>query len=483
MWELIRENKRKSIIVFMAMGIVLMALSYLIGAVWFPPGGGFAGVIIAVLLWVIWSLISYFSGSSIVLLSSHAKRVTPQIHPQLFNVVEEMKIAAGLPVMPEVYIIDEPSPNAFATGRDPSHSAIAVTAGLLNLLNRDELEGVISHEMSHILNRDILYMTFCGVMLGSIVMISEVFLRSLWYTGSSRRYRSSLGGGQGQVIVMVAAIVLALLAPLLAYIFYFSISRKREYLADASGVRLTRYPEGLASALEKISRTNIPLPSANKITAPMYIAAPIKKNKRSKTVKAHLFDTHPPIEERIKILRNMMQGAGYINYLEAFHSVTGDKGPIMPPSALHDTNDISIRKPSVEKEEPSSPKKQARQLGDLMRAVNNYVFLTCACGLKIKIPPDFKQSKVTCPRCGRKLDVPIKNIKNAAAVMGAAKIHNDAGIDGQHIEKPFYVRKARDGWESLSCPCGNLIQISPDFSGKYVVCPHCGRKIEVVHLS
>ena len=467
------------------MGLVLIALSYFVGTVWFPPDGGTLGIIIAVFLWIIWSLVSYFSGDSIVLLSSHAKEVTPQIHPQLFNVVEEMKIAANIPVMPKVYIIDEPSPNAFATGRDPSHSAIVVTAGLLSRLNRDELQGVISHEMSHIINRDVLYMTFCGVMLGSIVMISEVFLRSLWYSGSTRRYRSSSGGGQAQAIIMLVAIAFAILAPLLAYIFYFSISRKREYLADASGVRLTRYPEGLASALEKISNVKIPLPCANKITAPMYIASPLKKTKQDKIGKTHLFDTHPPIERRIKILRNMMGGAGYINYLEAFHNVTGDKEAIMPPSALHDIADTSFRKPSsVEKEDVGSPKDQARQLGDLMRAVNNYAFLACACGLKIKIPPDFKQNKITCPRCGRQLDVPLRDLKSSAAVIGAGtaaqKVQqkNDDTQVREHIEKPFYVRKT-NGWETLSCPCGNLIQISPAFAGKYAVCPRCGRKIEV----
>jgi heat shock protein HtpX len=254
MWELIEENKRRSWIIFMSMGIFLIVLGYFIGAVWFPPEGGMFGILIALCIWVILSLISYSSGDSILLLTSRAREISHDVHPQLFNIVEEMRIASSLPAMPKIYIIDEPAPNAFATGRSPQRSAIAVTAGLLSRLNRDELQGVIAHEMAHIMNRDVLYVTFAGVMLGSIVMLSELFLRSLWYSStSSRRYRvsSSKGGGQVQAVIFIVAIVLAILAPIIARLFYFALSRRREYLADASAVRLTRFPQGLASALER----------------------------------------------------------------------------------------------------------------------------------------------------------------------------------------------------------------------------------------
>jgi len=467
------------------MGIVFIALSYFIGAVWFPPSGGGVGIVLAVFLWVIWSLISYFSGDSIILMSSRAMRVTRDIHPQLFNVTEEMKIAAGLSAMPKIYIMDEPSPNAFAAGRDPKHSAIVVTAGLLSRLNRDELQGVIAHEMSHILNRDVLYLTFCGVMLGSIVIISEIFLRTLFFTGSSRRYRTSSGGGQTQLIMMLIAVVLAILAPLLAYIFYFSISRKREYLADASGVRLTRYPEGLASALEKISQVKLPLHSANKITAPMFIINPLKKVKNGKMVKAHLFDTHPPIDKRIQILRGMMGGVNYTNYIASLNKVTGSKGMIMPSSSLADTENISFRKSAGEETGAQTPKDQARQLGDLMRAVNNYAFLVCICGLKIKIPPNFKKDKISCPRGGRQLDVPLNGINTAAAALGSAiglsqqaEPFKAPGTGDEKTEHSVYVRKT-NGWESAACPCGNLLRTSPLFTGQYIVCSHCGRRIEI----
>ena len=402
MWELIRENQRKSWILFLAMGACLLALGYAIGAAWMPhQDGGIFGIMIAGLVWFFMSLISYFSGDSILLGMSGAKEVSHDVHPQLFNIVEEMKIAANLPAMPRIYIIDSPAPNAFATGRSPEKSAIAVTAGLLSMLNRDELQGVIAHEMSHVMNRDVLYMTFAGVLLGSIVILSEFFLRSQYYSSYSRRYRSSSrDNDQAQVVMMVVAILFAILAPILARLFYFSLSRRREYLADASGVRLTRYPEGLASALEKISRPDIKLARANRVTASMYIVNPLKSSKRNI---ASAFSTHPPIEERVKILRSMMQGVNYKQYAEAFSKVKGNAS-LMPPSALADSENVPVRKPSAPAQDARTPKQKARDLGDLMRVINKYLFIPCACGLMIKIPPDFNRETVICPRCHRKHD-------------------------------------------------------------------------------
>ena len=174
MWELIQQNRRKSLLLFFLMGCCLVLLGYLLGAAYLPPDGGMIGITLALIIWIILSLISFFAGDSIVLGISGAQEITPDIHPQLFNVVEEMKIAASLPAMPRVYIIDSAAPNAFATGRKPEKCAIAVTAGLLAKLNRDELQGVVAHETSHVVNRDALFMTFAGIMLGSIVLISEV---------------------------------------------------------------------------------------------------------------------------------------------------------------------------------------------------------------------------------------------------------------------------------------------------------------------
>jgi len=308
-----------------------------------------------VAVWAVWSLVSYFAGDSILLRTSGAREVSPDVHPQLFNVVEEMKIASGLPAMPRVYIIKARAPNAFAMGRKPEKAAVAVTAGLLSQLNRDELQGVIAHEVSHIKNRDIMFMTFAGIMLGSIVLISHIFLRSLWFSGgSSRRYSSSKsggGGGQAQVIIMLVVIAVAILAPIMAQLLYFAISRKREYLADASAARFTRYPEGLASALEKISNNKLDLSKANKVTAPMYIANPLKKKGKQLS---NLSSTHPPLKERIRILRTMSGGANYLQYQAAFADVKGKGSSIIPKSGIEEAarSPSASGSPGGQKKEP-----------------------------------------------------------------------------------------------------------------------------------
>ena len=475
MWELIQANKRRSVFIFICMGACLIILGYFLGVALIGPNGGFLGLLIAFLIWFILSLISYFSGDSIILQVSRAKEVSHDVHPRLYNIVEEMKIAANLPVMPKIYIIDDPAPNAFATGRKPERCAIAVTAGLLSKLNRDELQGVVAHEMSHILNRDVLFVTFAGILLGTIVIISEVFLRSLWYGGASRRYRVSKGGGgggQAQLVIIVVAVVLAILAPILARLFYFALSRKREYLADASAVRLTRYPEGLASALDKISTVKLDLASANKVTAPMYIVNPLKK----KGMKiADLTSTHPPISERVMILRRMMRGAGYSNYQEAYAEFKPKSSTIIPPSGLREKEAVVIRKPSPEEVTKQGAKDKTRELGDLMRAVNKYAFLICACGLKIKAPPDFKKSKISCPRCKREMEVPLAEVAAVTAAAGAALKKETAAKESSPLE---YAKKT-DGWETISCSCGQPVQLSPVFAGTHITCKACGRVTKI----
>jgi len=424
MWELIRANKRNSIILMVLMAVVLLLLGYIIGSI-FDPAGGFLGLAIAprhhiqpqqviktnhaglwgmafaATLWFILMLVSFLSGDQILLNASKAQRITHDVHPQLFNIVEEMKIAAGLPAMPKVYIIADPAPNAFATGRSPQTASVAVTAGLLGRLNRDELQGVIAHEMSHILHRDILYVTLAGIMLGSIVIISQVFLRGMFYSsmGSRRRYSGGgKGGGQAQLIILLIAIIAAILAPIMAYLLYFALSRRREYLADAGAARLTRYPEGLASALEKIAGDKSPqLTAANKVTAPMYIVNPFKKAKGMKL--SDLTSTHPPISERVKILRNMSGGASFKDYSDSYSKITHHK-TIVPPAALT-KEDIALREAGAEAKKELRRETQFRQVGDIMRKVNAFIFLTCVCGLKLKIPPNYKSDKVKCPRCKR----------------------------------------------------------------------------------
>ncbi len=413
MWELIRANKRNSIVLMVLMALVLLILGFVIGLGFFGPEGGFFGLIIATAIWLILTLISFSSGDQILLAASKARPITHDDHPQLFNIVEEMKIAAGLPAMPKVYIIADPAPNAFATGRSPQTASVAVTAGLLGRLNRDELQGVVAHEISHILHRDILYVTLAGIMLGSIVLLSQVFLRGMFYRsmmGSRRRYSSGgKGGGQAQLILLIVAIIAAILAPILAYLFYYALSRKREYLADAGAARLTRYPEGLASALEKIANDPSPqLATVNKVTAPMYIVNPFKKKKQMKL--SDLTSTHPPISERIRILRNMSHGASFRDYSEAFTKATHSK-TVVPAFALT-KEEVALRQAEAKAEKEQRQQAQMRQVGDIMRRVNDFVFLTCLCGLKLKIPPNYKGSKVKCPRCKRQLDLPAKTRKS-----------------------------------------------------------------------
>ncbi len=413
MWELIRANKRNSIILMVLMAATLLFLGYIIGAAFFGPKAGFTGLIIASAVWLILAMVSFSSGDQILLRVSKAVPVTHDKHPRLFNIVEEMKIAAGLPAMPKIYIIPDPAPNAFATGRSPQSASVAATAGLLGRLNRDELQGVIAHEISHILHRDILYVTLAGIMLGSIVLISQVFLRSMFYSsmmGSRRRYSAGRGGGQAQLIMLVIAVIAAILAPIMAYLLYFALSRRREYLADAGAARLTRYPEGLASALEKIASDKSPqLATVNKVTAPMYIVNPFKKAKGMKL--SDLTSTHPPISERIRILRGMSGGASFKNYSDSYSKITHRK-TVVPPTALT-KEDISLREASAEAKKKQRLETRMRQVGDIMREVNQFVFLTCLCGLVLKIPPNYKSDKVQCPRCKRILPL-TKNIQAAA---------------------------------------------------------------------
>ena len=251
MWEQIRSNQIRSVVLTIGMGALLILIGYFLGLAF---DSAIAGLVIAILLWVILSLVAYFQGDSILLGMSRARKIKPDDHPRLYNVVEEMKIASGLEKMPDIYIIDDPALNAFATGRDPNKASVAITSGLLQKLNRDELQGVMAHEISHIKNRDVLLMAMCGVLLGTIVILAYYGSRFLFLGGAgSRRSSSSKGGGQGQIIILVVALVFMILAPIFAQLIYFAISRKREYLADASSALYTRYPEGLASALEKLA--------------------------------------------------------------------------------------------------------------------------------------------------------------------------------------------------------------------------------------
>ena len=296
MWEQISSNKVKSGFLVGFFIIFVVFLGWLFGrtTVWGPAAPILAAVIAGGAAWG-----SYYNSDRMVLAISRAKPAEKEDHPHLYHSVEGLAIAAGIPT-PKLYIIDDTAPNAFATGRNPERAAIAVTTGLLQKLNRVELEGVIGHEMSHIANYDTLLMTLTVVMVGTVALVSDWMLRSFLWGG--RRRRSSSGGGQVGMLLLVVALVLAVLSPLIAQLIKLAISRRREFLADANGALLTRYPEGLASALETISSDREPLEVANKATAHLYISNPLKGQKGAFN---KLFSTHPPMEQRVALLREM----------------------------------------------------------------------------------------------------------------------------------------------------------------------------------
>ena len=250
------------------------------------------------------TLFSFYSGTDLLMMGSRAREIEKKDDPQLFNVVEEMSIASGLP-MPRVFVIDSYSMNAFATGRDPNNSAVAVTTGLRDRLTRDELQGVIAHEMSHIKHYDIRYGMLMAVLVGTLVLLADIFLRSLWFGAGSRRRDNNSGGGALQIILIVIAILLAILAPILAKIIQLALSRQREYLADAGAVKLTRNPEGIASALEKLGSDTEELTQASRATEALYITNPVHKSFNEEAHQASLFDTHPPIAERVRRIRSL----------------------------------------------------------------------------------------------------------------------------------------------------------------------------------
>lgn len=289
MYTQIASNKRHSIFLLFAFVIFIGALGFLISKITGQPG----------LFWpiligsIIYAAISYFYSAQIALSMTGAQAIEKKDAPELYRLVENLSITAGLP-MPKVYIVDDPSPNAFATGRDPEHAVVAVTTGILERLNKTELEGVLAHEMSHVGNFDIRFMALVVALVAVVSIIADMLLRLSFWGGDDEE------GDSGNQLFLILSIVGAILAPLVAMMIQFAVSRRREYLADASGALLTRYPEGLARALEKISATDQPMRRANSATASLYISNPLKGRSF-----AGLFDTHPPIEERVKRLREM----------------------------------------------------------------------------------------------------------------------------------------------------------------------------------
>ena len=297
MYDAQAQNRWRTVLLIFFFTAIVVALAFVFGDI--LGGGTSAGVglvPLAIAFSAGSSLFSYFAGDKLVLAQSRAREV-PEGDEKVFrDVVETLALGLGIPT-PRLYVIEDPAPNAFATGRDPKHASVAVTRGLLDTMERSELEGVIAHELSHVGNRDIRVMLLVTVLVGTVALLSDWLLRSMWWGGRSRD-RNNSGGG----ILLLVGVVLAILTPIIATLIQLAVSRQREYLADASGAFLTRYPEGLASALRKIAADQHVLSVANKATASLYIANPLKDHPFQFD---GLFDTHPPIEERIKRLEAM----------------------------------------------------------------------------------------------------------------------------------------------------------------------------------
>jgi heat shock protein HtpX len=300
-YEAIAQNKRRSILLIAGAILLLGAVGFGIGYLF---SSGIVGLVVAVVIAAGLSIGSYRYGDRVVLASTRAREVTQEQEPRLHNVVEGISLAAGIP-KPRVYVVPEQAPNAFATGRDPEHSSIAVTQGLLDMMNRVELEGVVAHEMSHVLDRDILFGTIVATLVGAVVILSEFFLRwFLWGGFAGRRSNDSNGGAIG-VIGLAIGLVLLILAPLFGQIIKFAVSREREYLADAEGAMLTRYPPGLISALEKIAQSPTAMHSANNATAHLWLSQPSRVPGDDTSRLERLFSTHPPLADRIRRLQEM----------------------------------------------------------------------------------------------------------------------------------------------------------------------------------
>lgn len=445
MWQQIHNNKRNSIILITAMLFLLMT----IGA---ALGGMFAayvedlenltffietGIVISVITWVCLLISALTNGKKSVLSTVNAYKLPPHAHLVLENVVEEMSIAAGLPKVPEIYVIDTEMPNAFATGFSPENSAVAVTTGLLTKLNRDELQGVVAHEIAHIVNRDTMYMLLAGVMIGSIVILCEFGIRSI--SRSSRSRRSSKNGGGGEAIVLLICVLAMIIAPIVAELLYFLISQRREYLADACAAQFTRYPAGLASALAKISCSNIEDIECNivddygntegikynKIVYSMFTVNP--KNKQSQTSMFNsCFSTHPPTQKRIDILLKM-NGADYKSYNEAFAKVSGSNSrAILNSKDIQDSKRLKIRTPlkeaventvamsavqmaatssSVQTQEKSEILTRKREAEDAIWHSQEYIFKQCECGTKLKFPKEYNGMEIACPHCKKIIKV------------------------------------------------------------------------------
>ncbi len=462
MWEAIAANRRRSRLLIGAMGAVLVVLGFMIGAVADPQVGGPIGAVVALLFWMLLLVIALVGGDQALLLGAQARPIKKEDAPQLWNIVEEMTIASGLGKMPKVYVIENDAPNAFAAGPRPDKAVIAVTSGLLKRLNRDELQGVVAHEIGHIKNLDVRFMTIATVMLASITIISDLFMRSLWFGAGSRR--SSKVDARAQIAILAFTVLLAILAPFLARLLYMACSREREYLADASAARFTRYPEGLASALEKIALGVKSMKGVNRAIAPLYIVNPLQGLAVSS---GSMLMTHPPTEQRIKILRSMAGGAGWVDYEKAFKAVRGGDAHCIGENTLNSEGSVPVREATAEDDSKREMIDRIREVDGLLGRMASLILIPCMCGVQIRVPQNLERDTFKCPRCGRDHPMP------KAEAVATAK---PAGPESQQL----HYKRQGSGWEGFKCACGKAVQLSPAFHARTIHCRGCRREIEII---
>jgi len=468
MWEAIRANRRRSAWLMLAMGAVLIAL------------GAFFGSLVAIAVWLGSWIYAAADGDGVVLRSVGAKRIAKKDHPRLWNIVEEMSIAGGLKKMPDIYVVDSSAPNAFAVGHTPESSSVAFTSTLLRTLNRDELQGVAAHEIGHILNEDIRFMTQAAVLVGGVELLSQFLIRLGPLGVYSRRiYRGggggggNKGGGAGAAPLMAIAFLVAILSPLAIRLLYYACSRTREYLADASAARLTRYPDGLASALEKIAAYQMTSPPAevNSAVAPLYIVNPLERLHLS-----GISSTHPPTDSRVKILRAMGGGAGYVDYEAALKKVAGERLRLPELELAARTGERLRSRVADPNQDPlEDPVNRAHAALDLIDVMAGYTTVLCLCGLRVKTPPESSATHIGCPRCSRLLNVP-----RTEAEKTAQPVSLPAAVEGAGALR--YKRAASD-WEAFICTCGQTIQLGAGYPLDYTICAKCDRRIEIASKS
>ncbi|MCF7912496.1 MAG: M48 family metalloprotease [Candidatus Cloacimonetes bacterium] len=514
--ELIRANKLKSVYLLVLTILIVMAVGYILGDIiytmYIPVRSleyegkriifslGFAGL---TGLLEILQIYFVFTGKPRLLFNRLGMNVAERTKFQkLHNVISEMTIAAGLSQTPVAYVIPSRTLNAMAFGSSPDSCAIAVTAGLLAVCNRDELQGVIAHELSHIINRDALLLEVCRNSLGIVEVLREFMLRSIYWSPVGRlNYRISSGKGRSSgahLIFLLFGIIFTLIAPILVNVIYLTISREREYLADAVSAKLTRYPVGLASALTKIAYSTHSIDDIDKVTSAAFISQP----RGDMTITGKGSRTHPPIWNRIRILRLMSGGAGYIDYQKAYNAVMLQNPGFMPGSMRGDIAGIPLRMAEAMPDEPGgvdSLKEMSiladeGRIDDIFRLTEGYRFIDCQCGMKIKVPVDYDKFEIKCPRCGKihKLGENMASLLTAmldeSAVTGetaAAEIIREVLTeknepDYSSEEEQTYV-KVENSWQEILCKCGSKVQISPNFLGRFISCRKCKRRINIIY--